>query len=361
MNTTIEYRCPNCNATLRFDSQVQQLTCDYCETELTTEAIREYSDTLHTTEDKDCEWESYGPNDGSGTWSTSESNDLVVHICKSCGGEIVAEKTTAVTACPYCDNNVFVPSQFSDDLKPDYVIPFKLNKEQAKSALRGFYKGKVLLNPLFKTENHLDEVRGVYVPFWLFDCDTDSDIHYKATKVRHYSDSKFNYTETKHYSVKRGGSANFYKIPADGSSKMDDTTMESMEPYHYKDLVEFDLSYFAGYLADKYDVDSKELQNRVNTRIHNSLVEAFRPRGYNTTVVQGANIRATDRKVSYALLPVWILNTKYKGMLHTFMINGQTGKVVGKLPIDKLRCAGLFCSIAGLISLITCGGAIFLL
>lgn len=342
MNTTLDYRCPNCNGSLQFRSDTQQLTCPYCDSELSVEGVKEYNQAISQAEESRCDWETYQAETGSGAWSNQESANLVTHICQSCNGEIVAEKTTAVTACPYCDNNLFIPYQFADELRPDYVIPFKLNKEQAKGALRQFYNGKPLLNPCFKRENHLDEIKGVYVPFWLFDCDTQSDVQYKATRVRAYSDSRYNYVETKHYSIHRGGRINFDKIPGDGSSKMNDTFMEAMEPYNYRDLVPFTPAYFAGYLADKYDVLADSLQERVNQRIRTTVIDSLSPKGYQSVTPVKTNIRASNNKVNYALFPVWILNTRYRGELHTFMVNGQTGKLVGKLPVDPGRCAGMF-------------------
>lgn len=353
MNTTLEYRCPCCDGTLSFSSQSQQLNCPYCDTELQIEAVREYNEAVDAASNQDCQWENYGAESGEGGWSEREASNLVTHICRSCNGEIITDQNTAVTACPYCDNNLFIPQQFADELRPDYVIPFKVDKEQAKEALRAYYKGKPLLNPCFKRENHLDEIKGVYVPFWLYDCDTDSELRYKGTKVRSYSDSRYNYTETKHYSIHRSGSLGFRKIPADGSSKMDDTFMEAVEPYHYKDLKVFTPAYFAGYMADKYDVSAEQLQNRVNERIRTSVVEQFQPKGYATVRGESANIQASNQKVQYALLPVWILHTQYRGDLHCFMVNGQTGKLVGKLPVDKGRAVGMFFGILSSLFLLT--------
>lgn len=352
MTTTLEYRCPNCDGTLSFSSESQKLTCPYCDTEFDTKTIQEYNQAIDATKAQDCQWENYQASSGEGTWAEGETDNLVVHICRSCNGEIVAEKTTAVTSCPYCDNNIFIPQQFADELKPDYVIPFKLNKEQAKEALRNFYKGKPLLNPCFKTENHLDEIKGLYVPFWLFNCDTNNELHYKTTKIRSYSDARYHYTETKHFSVHRAGTLNFDKIPADGSSKMNDTYMEAIEPFYYQELKKFTPAYFAGYLADKYDVSAEQLQKRINDRIRTSVIQKFEPRGYASVQSTGANIRAVKNEVHYALLPVWVLNTKYNGTLYTFMMNGQTGKMVGKLPVDKGRCAAMFCGIFGGLSLL---------
>lgn len=342
MNTTVEYRCPCCDGTLSFRSETQQLTCPFCDTEFETSAVKEYNEAIAASRDQDCQWETYEADSGEGGWTGGETEQLVTHICRSCNGEIITDKNTAVTACPYCDNNLFIPRQFADELKPDYVIPFRLNKEQAKDALRDYYKGKPLLNPCFKTENHLDEIKGVYVPFWLFDCETSSDLRYKGTKVRSYSDARYHYTETRYFSIQRSGNLGFRKIPADGSSKMDDTFMEAMEPYDYSQLKEFTPAYFAGYMADKYDVTSSDLQSRVNQRIRSSVLEKFTPSGYGSVTCESANIRAEQQQVQYALLPVWILHTQYQGSLHTFMVNGQTGKLVGKLPVDKGRAVGMF-------------------
>lgn len=344
MSTTIEYRCPNCDGTLSFQSESQQLACPYCESELDAAAVKEYNDAI-TQSDSAPQWETYRAESGSGGWDAQERENLVIHICKSCNGEIMTDKNTAVTSCPYCDNNVFIPSQFAEELRPDYVIPFKVNKEQAKEALREFYRGKPLLNPCFKSENHLDEIQGIYVPFWLYDCDTVSNIHYKTTRVRSYREPRNMVTETTHYSVYRGGNANFDKIPADGSSKMNDTYMESIEPFFYKDLVSFNPTYLAGFLADKYDVSSQKLQPRINERIRNSVVNAFTPNGYASVKPVNSDIQTKNSTVHYALLPVWVLNTRYKGELHTFMMNGQTGKLVGSLPVDKGRALGMFSGI----------------
>lgn len=49
-------------------------------------------------------------------------------------------------------------------------------------------RGKRLLPKVFKDQNHIDEIKGIYVPFWLFDTDADADIRYRATKVRSWSD-----------------------------------------------------------------------------------------------------------------------------------------------------------------------------
>ena len=270
-------------------------------------------------------------------WEEGEADGLREYVCKSCGGTIVGDETIGATACPYCDNPVVMMGQFAGALKPDCVIPFKLDKNAAIAALKKHYGGKKLLPKVFQDQNHIEEVKGIYVPFWLFDADANAQIRYKASRNRFWSDSRYNFTETSYFSVVRGGRIGFERVPVDGSSKIDDTLMESLEPYDFKDAVDFKTAYLAGYLADKYDVDADASINRANERIRRSTEDAFRRtvEGYDSVLPENTNIQLQNGQAKYALYPVWILNTNWNGQKYTFAMNGQTGKLVGDLPMDK--------------------------
>ena len=331
-----EYKCPCCGGAVEFNSSTQNMKCPYCDSEFDIETLKSYDEQLNNAQLDEMNWDTQAGSE----WENGETDNLKTYTCKSCGGEIVGDDTTAATACPYCGNPVVLMGQFSGDLKPDYVIPFKLDKNVAKAALANHCKGKVLLPKIFKDQNHIDEIKGVYVPFWLFDADVHANLRYKATKVRRWSDSNYNYTETSHFSVFRGGNIGFERVPVDGSSKMPDDLMESIEPYDFKDAVDFQTAYLAGYLADKYDVDAQQSITRANERIKRSTEESFAStvKGYTSVVPEFSNIRLSNSKAKYALYPVWLLNTTYKGQNYLFAMNGQTGKFVGDLPMDK----GLF-------------------
>ena len=332
--SVMEYKCPNCGGSISFDSQTQKMVCPFCEAEFDVEALRQLDEALKAENKEEMNWEGYEA--GSGDWQAGELDGIVSHLCPSCGGEIVGDQNTAATTCPYCGNPAVMTQKLSGMLRPDDVIPFKYDKESAKTALKGFLKGKTLLPSLFHDQNQIDSITGIYVPFWLFDCDTHADIRYHAEKVRKWSDNKYNYTERKHYKVYRSGDLGFVKIPVDGSQKMDDTYMEAIEPYNYNDLTSFQTAYLAGYLADKYDVDAESGKPRVNERIRKSIDKAFLETvtGFNSVREENTAAKIKDGKVRYALLPVWMLNTKYKDQMYTFAMNGQTGKFIGKLPVS---------------------------
>lgn len=333
MNQLQGFKCPNCDGAIEFSGATQSMVCPYCGSEFEVEALQAYNDELNGLPQENMTWDT-----SAGTqWQEGESDGLRVYTCNACGGEIVADETTGASECPFCGNPVIMTGQFAGDLRPDLVIPFKVDKKAAIAALQNHYKGKVLLPKVFKNQNHIKEVKGLYVPVWLFDTDADAYVRYRATKTRHWSDSSYNYTETSYYSVTRAGGIGFNNVPVDGSTKMDDTLMESIEPFNINEAVDFRTAYLSGYLADKYDVDAEASVARANQRIKSSTEAAFMSTvtGYTSVVPENSVINLRNGCARYALYPVWILNTQWNNQKFTFGINGQTGKIVGDLPMDK--------------------------
>ncbi|MBE6637520.1 MAG: hypothetical protein E7618_06940 [Ruminococcaceae bacterium] len=331
MSELMQYKCPCCGGSIEFDVGTQKLKCPYCDTEFDVEALKHHDEALKEDTADAMSWE--GPRGDS--WQ--ESEDIRVYTCQSCGGEIACEATTAATSCPYCGNPVVMTGRLAGELKPDLVVPFKLDKKAAKEGLKRHLKGKRLLPKIFKDENHIDEIKGIYVPFWLFDADADASIRYRATRTRIWSDSRYRYTETSHFALHRAGHLGFMGVPVDGSSKMDNALMESIEPYDLSQAVDFQTAYLAGYLADRYDVSSDDSIPRANERIKTTTEQYFASTisGYSSVVPERSRIRCEGGKVRYALLPVWLLSTSWQGKNYLFAMNGQTGKFVGDLPLDK--------------------------
>ena len=340
-----EFKCPCCDGAIEFDAGLQKMKCPYCSSEFELKDLEAYQAEMNAEPQENMTWDVAAGSE----WTEGEPEGLRVYTCNSCGGEIVADETTGASECPFCGNPVIMTGQFTGALKPDLVIPFKVDKKAAIAALQNHYKGKLLLPKVFKDENHIKEVKGLYVPVWLFDTDADAHVRYKATRTRTWSDSQYNYTETSHFSVTRGGGIGFENVPVDGSSKMDNTLMESIEPFNIADAVDFQTPYLSGFLADKYDVDAEASIERANQRIRQSTEEAFLStvQGYTSVVPVSSTINLQNGRARYALYPVWILNTQWNGQKFTFGINGQTGKIVGDLPMDKSKFWTWLLGVAG--------------
>ena len=338
--TTTNYQCPACTGPLRYSPETGMTECEYCGSvyelaEIEALYKKEEEAKAETAEQPQSDWGETA--DGMKTYS-----------CPSCTAELICDASTAATSCPYCGNPTVVPGQFHGALKPDFVIPFRKEKEDAVAALKQHYQKRFFLPKSFKNENHIQQVQGVYVPFWLFDGEAEGSAEFEATKSRSYVRGEYRITETAHYAVSRSGSLAFEKIPVDASTKMPDGHMDSIEPYDYSDLQPFSTAYLPGFLADKFDVTSEESQGRVQVRCENSAVEAMRATvsGYQTVVPAGKQVQMQQQDVKYALLPVWLLHTRWKDKDYLFAMNGQTGKMVGDLPVSWGRFWAWFAGVA---------------
>ena len=319
------------------------MKCPYCDTEFDPNEFLAADDGLSSAAPSNGEAADDYFTDGEG---------MRMYVCESCGGEIMTDSTTAATTCPFCGNAVVMQGNFSGILKPDIVVPFKLDRESAKEALLNFCRKKPLLPSDFVMENRIDEIKGVYVPFWLYSADADADISFKATRTRAWSDFRYNYVETSYYRLERSGSLGFEGVPVDGSTKMTDEIMESIEPFDWSQAVDFQTAYLSGFFADKYDVTSDECRPRAKERMENSLVSAVKNTigGYNTVSLETASVDLSDERVRYGLLPVWMLTTSWRGKKFTYAMNGQTGKFTGKLPVSAGKAWGFFFIIAAIVT-----------
>lgn len=347
------YKCPACTAPLYYDGETGKLQCDYCgssytiaeveklmeeKTEAAIDAAAESTEIPESPAEADIEIDGQlGAEENSSNQSWIMEDGMMACNCPSCGAELVCDQTTAAMSCPYCDNPTIIPISVANSLKPDLIIPFKFDKEAAKSALREHFKGKKLLPKVFSQENHIDEIKGIYVPFWLYDADVSADYEFSGTQLRSWRDRDFVYNETRYFNLERSGKIAFDNIPVDGSKQMNDELMESIEPFDVSQAVEFKNAYLAGYFANRYDVDSDTNKKRAGERIKSSVYQAFSATtsGYMSVGAKRGNIHIDKCRAKYAFYPVWILNTTWRDKKYIFAMNGQTGKFVGDLPIDK--------------------------
>lgn len=352
------YQCPNCTGPMKYDPKLGKLHCEYCESEYTVEEVEDFyarareEAEAEARETERREAEAEAEMGSAGKWTEEDEETLRAYHCPSCGAELLCDANTAATTCVYCGNPSIVPGRLSGSLKPDLVIPFQLTKKNAEDRLKKFTKGKPLLPKAFSERSHLEEVQGLYVPFWLFDGEADGHAVYSARTVRHWRERNYDVTETSYYELLRDGALPFERIPVDGSEKMNDAYMDSIEPFDYSGLVPFAESYLSGFLADRYDVDASSALPRAAERAKQTLMDSFRSTisgSYSSVSVRSSSLGFYPSGSGYALLPVWLLHTKWKNKDFYYAVNGQTGKVTGDLPVSKGRfCAWLFGLWAGL-------------
>ena len=338
-NDVIEYKCPNCGGGLKFDSKSQNMSCPYCGTEFDVEAVKEYANEAKKAETDSIEWETYDENSGSGDWTAEEREGLRLYVCQSCGGELECDETQSATFCPYCGNPVIMSDRVSSGFKPDIVIPFKKTKEDAKNSFFQFIKKKFLIPNDYARTVKIDKITGMYVPYWLYDADTETNAVLKAEKVRKYTTANYYVTETKHYRLTRTCESAYQDLPVDGLTKIENEFTEAIEPFKMEEAVNFDRAYLSGYFADKYDVSAEDGKPIANQRMKktNDAMIVRSVNNYSSVSIESSQINIENGKIKYAVFPVFLMNTMYKGKKYTFAVNGQTGKFVGNLPSSKIK------------------------
>lgn len=326
-NSTYDYKCPSCNAILKFDPHGQNWKCEYCRHEYNLEELKAYNKKIGRKELKDEHKDKL----------EKDSSGMDIYTCNNCGAQIVADENTSATFCVYCKNTAILKNKLVDEFNPDYVIPFKFTKEDAIEKFKKIRKP--LMPKIFNDPKNIEETKGIYIPFWLYDINTSGEVEADCKRITSWSSGEYHYTKTDVYLAKRGGEMNYFRVPVDGSKHFDDDIMNSIEPFNYDELKEFNHSYLSGFLAEKYDVLSDEALEIAFKRAETSTTNALKNdiKGYNVVSVRNSNISKEKVKDEYALLPVWLLNVKYKDKIHTFAMNGQTGKLIGDIPVDPVK------------------------
>lgn len=324
MGKVLDEKCLNCGASIKFDSKKHKFICEYCKGEFTIDDINSYKKQL---------------NESGLSREFSLMEDMEGYHCNNCGAEIISLKNISSTSCIYCKSSAIIKNRLTGIYKPDSIIPFKFKKEDAINKFKEICKGRPLLPKNFNDVNNIIEMEGLYVPFWLYDLTNDSYLDATCTKTSTWMDSRYIYTKTTTYYVERGANLSFRSVPNDAATRFDDKIMNAIEPFDYKDLKEFNTSYLAGYLSEKYDVSNsdayKNCQIRINKDSINCLLNEIH--GYQSVNIKNTNNSIKVNETKYVLLPVFVLNIKYNDKIYHFSMNGQTGKLVGEIPVDKKK------------------------
>ena len=348
--STVAYKCPNCASPLTFDGVSGKMTCGACDSQFDLAAV-EAMYAAQTGGGIDFEV----PDDG---YEAADLAQMKAYRCKSCGAELITEGTTTATECPYCGSPTILPDRIDGGIRPELVVPFTISKEEAQKMFEDYFEGKKLLPNIFKKDNQIAEIRKLYVPYWLFDCDADATIVYSAEKRTTRRTDDWEIETIEHYIVNRSGSMSFENIPVDGSVKLDNKISESLEPYDLTKAVPFSPSVLSGSLADHADVDAADCEKRAVERVENSIVSAIRNTvtGYTSVNERSKGFSSKGGKVTPVLLPVWLITTVKDGKTYTFAINGQTGKLTCDVPTAKGKAfmwgAGAFAGVMGIGALI---------
>lgn len=317
----LDHECPSCGANIPFNPITQKWDCKYCGASYSLEDFKKYDNEIKN-ENKD-----------------EEKIEIDEYECPNCGARVVTDSNTSATSCVYCGSTTIIKSRLQGEFKPSKVIPFSQPKERAIEEFYKFSKKKWFAPKEFCRRENIQKVEGVYIPFWLYNCKSSGKIQADLKKFTTWSSGDYRYTKVDIYDCIREGNMEFIGVPVDGSTKFADDIMDSIEPYDYEKMKLFSPSYLSGFLAEKYDVEKEDAYSRAKNRIKNSTIDELKSNisGFDVVTVRDSNVDIQRDSDEYVLLPVWMLNIMYKNKMYTFAMNGQTGKMVGNVPISPKK------------------------
>lgn len=308
--------CANCGKALVYNPEKQKMECPSCGSLYEADQIPE-------PEAED----------------TMECN---IYTCTACGAELAVNGVESSTFCAYCGQPTIVFSRVSAEIKPKYIIPFSVTKEQAVTSIRRQLNKGFFISNAIKNFN-VERVRGIYIPYWLFDIHY-ADSQYLSGTVGSGDDERTEY-------FYREAECDFERLTLDASKQLNDESSQRLEPYDMQALQPFDISYLSGFYADRYDMSVEQLQPLAVSRaekLFNSAVEDT-IRASDISIIKNSPSYQIN-KTEYAMFPAWFMTFRYQQKPYTILVNGQTGKIIGGVPYVKSKvntCViilGLICS-----------------
>lgn len=331
-----KYNCKNCGAVLYWNPTSNSLECEYCGKQFQPSDFEE-EEIINEKTTENIESQPEQADEGMQATDESDSGDLVIYKCSQCGAEVVTARSTIATTCAFCGEALSISDKLVDNFKPDYVVPFKITKEEAIKLLKKHFKKGVLTPKDFIRNNEIEKIKGMYAPFWLHSFKNNAKAIVSACKT---SSSRRGYDkiETRSlYEVDIDATADFKNIPTDALKNISNKLMGAIEPFDYSALNDFSPAYMSGFYAEEYNEDKTKTLPRAEERADETMKEQILSsvKGYATTAIQDYDNTIDNTVSKYTMLPVWLFHIKYNNEDFLYAVNGQTGKVAGKLPKSK--------------------------
>lgn len=324
-------KCPSCFGVMDFDPETGGLTCPYCghkeailtqkqENQSAQEISLESADKL-----ENFDW----------------GMETKTVICKACGAESIYDALELAAVCPFCGSNQVMEAADKDTMAPGGVVPFAVTDKKASELFRAWIKKKWFCPKLAKESAQAKHFKGIYLPYWTFDANTSST--YKGEFGRDKVKRGFNGQEqvnTKWYSVKGSYEEAFDDELICASANHNLSMLQSLEPYRTAENKTYKPEYIAGFVAEKYGLGVRNAweltRDSIRFKIKQNIEDEIRHE-HRADRVKDLKVDTlfSDVTYKYLLLPVWISSYKYHNRIYQFMVNGQTGKVAGRIPISK--------------------------
>lgn len=337
-----ELACKDCGALLKFQPGTNHLTCEYCG------AKNEIAQPAAKGEIKETSLEDF--------LARETENDAQIEVtsvkCDGCHAINTFDPKTVSDKCAFCGSPLVIKTASTSKMhRPEYVLPFAIDLQKALQGFKNWLSGLWFApNDLKHYADTPKNMNGVYLPFWTFDCTTDSD--YTGQRGEDYYVTE-NYTtqengqpvtkqrqvtKTRWYSAAGNVHNVFDDVLIEASASLPKEKLRSLEPWDLKNLTHYDDKYLSGFRTETFAVGVKEGYQQAKQRMEPVIEGSIRSDiGGDRQMIHSVNTTYHDPSFKHVLLPVWVSAYRYNGKVYQFIINARTGEVQGQRPYSTVK------------------------
>ena len=260
--------------------------------------------------------------------------------CKNCGAQILLEPGTITHQCPFCGSSQVFQHTFAQDrMRPRFIIPFMVEDREAKKTILSWLDESWMTPPDLAKRAGIDELRGLYVPFWTFTALCQATWKAQVGHTQWYTDSDGNRKSRTVWKWENGRVRdNIRDHLVAGTDKLNQNLVKSVASFGLGELKEYDPSFIAGFNAQTYDVDRDRAweQGRHEMRV---IIKKSCTNQASTQKIRNFSMSMDfdDESWRLVLLPVYLTTYRYDDETFQVMVNGQNRTIVGQRPIDWRR------------------------
>ena len=356
----VSFKCPNCDGELIFDPETQNYKCEYCGSKFTQKEL----DALQPAKSPEPEKKQpEKPAEEQEQEPARKEDGAVIYHCPSCGAEIVTDDTTAATFCYYCHNPVMLSGRLEGKYLPDRIIPFKVSRKEAEKRFLEYVGSKKYVPKAFFNKKQIESLSGVYFPYWVYDVKMKGKLQAEGRNIRVWRRGEEEYTETKIYQIERDGNIELENLVENALQKANSKLVGGVMPFQYEEMKKFEMGYLSGFQAERRDIEKSSVEDTMKKTMRESAERLLRETvdGYNAVTVKQIGVVPQKENWYYTLFPVWTVTYRGRdGKVYYYSMNGQTGKVFGELPVDRVKAALTSSIAAGIVLVLLLIGGFFI-
>jgi len=337
-NQKDKLKCSNCGALLKFNPATTMLICEYCGSE--NYILKEETKVVES-----------GYYDFLNKIKDFEVSNLYVK-CSVCAAEFTLNSNITADVCPFCSASIIMTNKIEHkSIKPQYLLPFSITSEEARQNFKKWVNSLWFAPNEIKIQaNKQTYLKGIYLPFWTYDCETSSyykgkrgDDYYVTERYTTYENGRI-VTKTRQVKKTRWRNVSgrveniFDDILICASKSLPRKYVDALAPWDLRNLVPYKDEYLSGFTCEAYQINLQEAfilaKEIMNKTIYITICNDI---GGDHQIVTSIDTKYYNITFKHILLPIWTSSYKYRNKIYNFVVNARTGEVQGQRPWSWIK------------------------